>query len=242
MMRVVTARPVGFQILKETLHHSCHEYGLTELSRFSEGTYVAQFKNSGGRERVQALGPWHFKQDIIALKPLKNVLTNVDREDCRCQIWVQIHHPAIKRMTRGATQKIVAQIGTLMDPSLEGMEKWDRYARLRVEIDLYKLLIDEIPIVLPGEEKYVAYIHYERVARVRMYCSKMRHEIETCEIRNELMAGIRSYSIELHETLLEKIKPRYGGWVSRSYLLPKMPPLQQPSAQGHAPAGNGTRG
>jgi hypothetical protein len=38
-------------------------------------------------------------------------------------------------MTKGAIKKVAQEIGDLLDPTLEGTDKWDRFARIHVEIN-----------------------------------------------------------------------------------------------------------
>jgi Domain of unknown function (DUF4283) len=53
---------------------------------------VVKFKNIRDREKVLSMGPWHFRQDLIAMKLLWDEPREQDREECRIQLWVQIHN------------------------------------------------------------------------------------------------------------------------------------------------------
>jgi Domain of unknown function (DUF4283) len=123
MFKVVTTRPVGFQALREALHKGWQALGLHEITRFGEGLFVASFNKIGDRERVLAMGPWHFRQDLLAMKLLTEEPQEKDREECRVQLWVQIHKAPLQQMTKQAIKRVAQEIGDLLDPTLEGAGK-----------------------------------------------------------------------------------------------------------------------
>jgi hypothetical protein len=127
-------------------------------------------------------------------------------------------------MTKRAIKRVAENIGVVVDPSLEGADKWDTFARLRIEINPVKCLPDRIQIALPRGKIATALLHYERVIRICMFCVKLGHEVEQCEERNCLLSHIKDYPPELHEILFEKLKPTCGAWINKLYLLSRLTP------------------
>jgi hypothetical protein len=98
-------------------------------------------------------------------------------------------------------------IGVLVDSNLEGADKWDTFACFRVEINLDKGLLDRITISLPKGKITTTLLHYEKIIRIYLYCAKPGYEVEQCEERICLLSRIKNYPPELHEILIEKLKP-----------------------------------
>jgi Domain of unknown function (DUF4283) len=201
------------------MHKSWCGLGLIDITSVSEGLFVANFKKAGESEKVATMGPWHFRQDLIAIKLLSDYPCEEDKADCTIQLWVQIHKVPLQQMTKAALRKLATELSVLMDPNLEGSDKWDRFIRTRLEINPTKPLKDKIVLCLPNGSSFTALVHYERVLRFCFYYAKIGHETETCEEHVCLMARIRSYPPELHQTLEEKLRPTFGGRVTKSYLL-----------------------
>jgi hypothetical protein len=62
--------------------------------------YAVHFNCAGDQEKIVAMGPWHFRQDFIAMKVLHEEPCEKDKRDCRVQLWVQIHHASLQQMTK----------------------------------------------------------------------------------------------------------------------------------------------
>jgi hypothetical protein len=141
------------------------------------------------------VGPWHFKQDLIAMKILTEEPCEKDGGDpqCRVQLLVQIHNAPLQQMTKNAIKRVDQEVGELVDSNLEGADKWDTFARIRLNINPDKGLKDRLVISLPDGKEVTTLIHYERVVRVYLYCVKIGHEVEHCEERIHLLSGINNY-------------------------------------------------
>jgi hypothetical protein len=50
LFTVVTTRPIGFQMLKESIHKSWFGLGLKEITSFSDGLFMALFHSMGDRK------------------------------------------------------------------------------------------------------------------------------------------------------------------------------------------------
>jgi Zinc knuckle len=101
-------------------------------------------------------------------------------------------------------------------PKTGGYSKLEGIARLKVVIDPNHPLFNKIPLLLPGGERFVVLIHYERLQRVCLYCAKIGHEIEGCEDRNNLLAYLKTYPEELHAVLRDKRQPRVQKWIKKT--------------------------
>jgi hypothetical protein len=153
---------------------------------------VAKFSSTGDRE-VFSVGPWHFKQDLIVMKILTEEPCEKDGGDCRVQLLVQIHDVSLQQMTKNAIKRVDQEVGELVDSNLEGADKWDTFARIRLNINPDKGLKDRLVISLPNGKEVTALIHYERVVRVYLYCVKIGHKVEHCEEQIHLLSGINNY-------------------------------------------------
>jgi Domain of unknown function (DUF4283) len=219
---VVTTRAVVFMHLKEALHKGWRAFDLVGITRSIDGLYVAEFANEEARNRVLAQSPWHFKQDILALASLSSAPRESDKAACRIHTWVQLHHAPFCMLEPTAIRRLVREIGEMLDPALEDREKWEKYARLKMILDPSAPLCDKIPLLLPKGERWEVLVHYERLPTVCLYCAQIGHEVEGCDARNNLMAHIKTYPTKLHELLREKLRPSYGGWVNKDYLMPRV--------------------
>jgi hypothetical protein len=61
LIKIVTTRQVSFYTLRESLHKNWNAWGFREVVRFQDDMYVVHFNNASNREKVVALGPWHFR-------------------------------------------------------------------------------------------------------------------------------------------------------------------------------------
>jgi hypothetical protein len=144
------------------------------------------------------------------------------------QLWVQIHNAPLQQMTKKAIKQVAQEVSDLVDPHLEGADKWDTFSIIRLDINSDKGLKDRLDICLPYGKERTTLIHYERLVRVCLYCAKIGHEVEHCDERIRLLSRIKHYPPELHEVLNEKLRPRCGGWIGKIYLLNRyMPDLNK---------------
>jgi Domain of unknown function (DUF4283) len=104
---------------------------LKDLTRFDEKHYIAEFHIGWQREQILERGPCHFKQDLMAMKPLYKQ-PEKDEDGCTVRLWVKLHHAPLKQLTHSAIRKLVSNLGELNDPTLKGYECWDRYVRIRI--------------------------------------------------------------------------------------------------------------
>jgi hypothetical protein len=109
---------------------------------------MAAFATEEARTMVVAKSPWHFKQDLLAFKSLCVAPTAADGESCRT------------------------------DPALEGMGKWETFARLKIELDPTEPLYDRIPLLLLGGESWEVLVHYEIIPIFCLYCGRIGNEVE----------------------------------------------------------------
>jgi Zinc knuckle len=144
----------------------------------------------------------------------------LDKGRCRVHIWVQLHQAPLSRLGKPTFQKLIAALGEVIDPELEGMGKWERFTRIKVVIDPDRPLLDKLPLLLPGGERYEVLVHYERLQRFCLYCARIGHEVEGCEDRNTLLSHIKSYPVELHELMRVRLLPETGKWINKDYLIP----------------------
>jgi Domain of unknown function (DUF4283)/Zinc knuckle len=209
--------------LKESLYKSWTAFHLIKVTRCHEGLYLAEFEDMQYRNRVISKAPWHFKQDVLALLPLEMAPEDLDKGRCRVHLWVQLHQAPLSRLGKPAFQKLLVVLGEVIDTELEGMDKWERFARTKMAIDPDRPLLDKLPLLLPGGERYEVLVHYERLQRVCLYCARIGHEVEGCEDRNTLLSHIKSYPAELHELMRARLLPDIGKWINKDYLIPADP-------------------
>jgi hypothetical protein len=136
---------------------------------------------------------------------------------------VQLHQAPLKQLTHSVIQKLVSNLGELNNPTLEGYERWDRYIRIRIQIDPTKPLRDRICFTLPRGEEVTSLIHYERVPKICLFYAKLGHKTAECESRIILVSRIKEFPPKMHDSLQNKLKPSMGGWINKACLLPTGP-------------------
>jgi Domain of unknown function (DUF4283) len=221
LLHLFTTRPVNYLHLKEALMKSWSHLGLDGLTRFSEGAYVVEFESTEARDQIVEKSPWHFKQELIGVKKLNGPPNNQDITECRALLWVQFHCTSIRYLINDAVYRMTESVGEIMDTEFEGREKWGRFARIRMVINPFSPLKDRILLELPGGRSEEVLVHYERIYRACLFCSKIGHETEGCAERQALIAHICTYPLEIRGILREKLKPQCGGWVYKDYNLPR---------------------
>jgi hypothetical protein len=77
-------------------------------------------------------------------------------------------------------------------------------------------VLDRIKLVLSPQEQYIAYLHYEKIGRICLFCGVMFHTIDQCYLRKSIV----SERIRHNHNPMQVPFQRYGAWIIDESQIP----------------------
>nr|DAD30086.1 TPA_asm: hypothetical protein HUJ06_031554 [Nelumbo nucifera] len=97
---------------------------------------------------------------------------------------------------------IASIIGNPKSPPLEEAEKWCKYARMRVTINVDNPLPNKVSVTLLNNVDIEVTVRYEQLSRLCFFCGRLGHDEQGCSILSEL-----GQAIENSKSDVEKQQP-----------------------------------
>jgi hypothetical protein len=136
-----TERIANKEAYKIVLSRILRLAGSVVLKELQDNLWLFEFDEEDDKNRVMAGRPWSFSHHILVLKEFDGQCPPSQMTFMHSPVWVQIHGMPLLCMTKGIGSKIGASLGELEDVDVAGDGVgWGRCLRIRVSIDLSKLL------------------------------------------------------------------------------------------------------
>ncbi|KAK2647855.1 hypothetical protein Ddye_015344 [Dipteronia dyeriana] len=182
-------------------------FGQVEVELVGENTFMFYFINREDRNRVWQRGPWHFGNSLIVLEKPSGSGNISELDFNKPDFWVQIHDLPIMCMNRRSARWLAEQIGVTVEIPSESKECWGKYMRVKVCLDISKLLKRWLRLKLgKTDEVTMVGLRYERRPDFCYACGRIGHGMKEC-----LDEDAKSAAIEGSST-------KYGHWKSNARL------------------------
>ncbi|TXG70055.1 hypothetical protein EZV62_004990 [Acer yangbiense] len=188
---------------------------------------------SGKRERNRfwQRSPWHFGKSLIVLeKPVGS--RDVSKLGFnRAEFWVQIHDIPIMCMNRRMARWLAEQICVVVEIPSDSRECWGKFIRVKVQIDISKLLKRWLRLKLGKEDDIVVIrLKYERLSDFCFACGQIGHMVKEC-LDEEAKKGALDGSSMSAALIVREVTAEDGDLRDRLGSLPTVPRFDEPNSK-----------
>ena len=179
---------VGFNFLQSKLNLLWKPTGRIDFVDLGKDFYSVKFSVKEDMNAVLKNGPWFVGGHFLSIHPWEPFF----KPDCASvssiAVWVRFHALPLELYEPKVLKQIGESIGKVLRIDTHtAMEARGRYARLCIQVDLNKPLIDTILI-----GRFEQPVSYEGLHKLCFSCGRIGHKVETCQYTikcPEMLAG-----------------------------------------------------
>ena len=169
-------RTVGFHVLQNKLNILWKPVGRLDVVDLGEDFYSVRFSLREDMEVVLKNGPWFIAGHFLSIRPWEPFF----KPACACvssiATWVRLHGLPLELYEPEVLQQIGGSIGRVLRiDNHTALEARGRYARLCIQIDVNKPLVDTILI-----GRFEQLVIYEGIQKLCFSCGRIGHKKEAC--------------------------------------------------------------
>lgn len=139
------------------------------------GFFLVRFYSKEDLEMVIKRGPWFIGDHFLSLRPWEPFFKPSSAKVSLIAVWIRLNEIPIELYEMKVLKEICEAIGKVLRiGSHTTMEARGRYARLCVQIDIYRPLINTILI-----GRFEQVVTYEGIQRLCFSCGRVGHKVET---------------------------------------------------------------
>ena len=161
--KLLTKRILNLEVMRSVLHKVWKLEGGLEIKEVDDKVHVFQFQDETEKDRVLVRQPWSFNKSLIVFKEFDglSLLDSINME--WCPFWVQIHGLPFGMMNKKIKIVIREAIREVFDVETNYEQvAWGKWLRVRVNINVQKLLKKGKLISVEGGRKMLILFKYER--------------------------------------------------------------------------------
>ena len=165
MFKLLTKRPFNGEALKGSVRAMWASSGGLLVKEIDDNLFMAVFNSKDDMEHIFVLGPWTFDKKLIQMVRFVGDLQPTAVKFTHSAFWIRIVNLPIKSMTREVGEDIGAVVGNLIDvdvPAENGIA-WERFLRIRVEVELAKPLMRGCIIQVEEDDPVWVDFRYEHL-------------------------------------------------------------------------------
>lgn len=180
----LTNSVILFQSMRATPANVWHPIGGITITDLSGGRYFFRLYHNVDANRIEPGGPWTFNSHLLILHRLQN-----DEDPKTVPLFTVNFWVLIKELPIGfANESLAVQMGNFVGKFLD----FDRQAvqlgftgvlRVRVAVDIRKLLRRKKKILLPSGMSHFIQFAYEKLTLFCFICGKLGHGEGFCPLR-----------------------------------------------------------
>ena len=181
-------RAIGFNFLQSKLNLLWKLSGRIDFVDLGKDFYSVKFSVKEDMNVVLKNGPWFIGGHFLCIRPWEPFFKSDCASVSSIAVWVRFHALPLELYEPKVLKQIGESIGKVLRIDTHtAMEARGRYARLCIQVDLNKPLIDTILI-----GRFEQPVSYEGLHKLCFSCGRIRHKIEACQYtikRPEMLAG-----------------------------------------------------
>ncbi|KAL0424019.1 UNVERIFIED_CONTAM: hypothetical protein Sradi_0936700 [Sesamum radiatum] len=203
------------------------------------GWLIFRFQKDDDRQRVLAGGPYFVYGRPLILKVMPDCFEFKEDSISLTPVWATLPSLPLECWHANALGKIGSKLGMpiAMDSLTLKMERVS-YARILVEVDASKPLVDQVDFMLPNGMMRSQPVVYEFIPKFCTKCNRFGHLVASCQGTQPPTDGTaKPTALTATEVLPEKKKSQPTEWT----VVKRKPQKQQQAGKGHL-AGKGVQG
>ena len=179
----LVGRTMGFNYIQTKLTQLWKPSGRMDCVNLGYGFFLIRFYAKEDLDFVLQKGPWFIGDHFLSLRPWEPFFKPSTASVSTIAVWVRLHELPFELYDRDVLRQIGEAIGKVLRIDTHtAMEDRGEYARLCVQIDMNKPLVNTVAI-----GRFEQPVMYEGVQSLCFACGRVGHRKEVCPaiIRNE---------------------------------------------------------
>ncbi|XP_050260089.1 uncharacterized protein LOC126705223 [Quercus robur] len=250
----LVGKSVGLNYLHSKLSQLWKPSGRLDCVDLGNNFFLTRFYVKEDLDNVLRNGPWFIVDHFLSLRPWEPFFKPSSASFSLIAVWIRLYELPIELYEADILRPIGEAIGKVLRiDSHTAMEARGKYARLCVQIDVNKPLVNTILI-----GKFEQVVSYEGIHKLCFACGRVGHRQEACpyvihrgkppvaaeEVNKD---GLEVRSHNLHEACVsgkshampkvsgaEDIEGQYGPWM----VVTRKKQIQKGTKKGSAPEGS----
>lgn len=204
-----TARPYNKYGLIETMKKIwCPTKGMI-CSELGDNLISFQFNCKRDMARVLNMEPWQFNKHILVLSTISGDIQPSLQKFDTSPIWIRLYDIPMRGRVEATLRQIGMRFGDVKEIDHATITRMARSVRMKIVIDLTKLLKRGTKIRIGNAEPCWVPVTYERLPSFCYWCGKLGHTTKDCEEYQDNTEGTAPVSED---------KLPYGEWMKASPL------------------------
>ena len=172
----LVGRTVGYSYMQSKLVQLWKPSGRMDCVDLTHGFFLVQFYTKEDLDSVLDKGSWFIGDFFLSLRPWEPFFKPSTASVSSIAVWVRLHKLPIELYETDALKQIGESLGRVVGIDAHtAMEARGKYARLCVQIDVNKPLVDTILI-----GRFEQPVTYEGIQKLCFTCGRIGHKEEAC--------------------------------------------------------------
>ena len=171
-------RTIGFNFLQSKINLMWKPVGSLVCVDLGKEFYSVRFSLKEDMDAVLNNGPWFIGGHFLSIRPWEPLFKPASASVSSIAVWVRLHELPLELYEMEVLKQIGEAIGRVLRiDSHTAMEARGRYARLCIQLDVNKPLINTILI-----GRFEQSVVYEGLHKLCFSCGRIGHRVEACPL------------------------------------------------------------
>ena len=172
----LVGRSIGLNYLQSKLSTLWQPICRMDCVDLTFGFFLVRFYSKEDLENVLKKGPWFIGDHFLSLRPWEPFFKPSSANVSLVAVWIRLNELPIELYETEVLKEIGGNIGKVLRiDSHTAMEARGKYARLCIQVDVNKPLINTIII-----GRFEQGVTYEGIQRLCFSCGRVGHKVDSC--------------------------------------------------------------
>lgn len=172
----LVGRSVTFSYMQSKLNQLWKPEDRMDVVDLSHGFFLVRFYSKDDLNSVKRRGPWFLGDHFLSLRPWEPFFKPSSANISLVVVWIRLYELPIELYEAEVLRQIRESIGKVLRIDTHiAMEAKGKYARLCIQIDINKPLINTILI-----GQFEQFVNYEGIQKFCFSCGRLGHLKEAC--------------------------------------------------------------
>ncbi|XP_042944586.1 uncharacterized protein LOC122278462 [Carya illinoinensis] len=178
-------------LIKKHYNHEAFKQTMRKVWRLVKGVKFrdlnsefmsVEFDDTRDKLKVMREGPWSFDKHLVLLKEFDGRLQIGKIELVHAPFWVRLHDLPLMARNEYIGRLVGGALGEVLEVDLDNGEmEWGEYMRVRVLINISKLLLRQKRMIVEEGVSCWVRFSYERLPDLCFHCGILGHSLKECE-------------------------------------------------------------